>query len=450
MGGLRVKQLWRAAGGPAFALYLVAVVASLVPVADQPSLGVEIAGTEVSLVPADLAFAALAAVVVVRLARGQVPAGPARGVLLAAAAFGAWVGLSALPNGATAIVATGRLLELGILALATAVLVDRRERLWLLVGTLFAVTVVAVAVAVAGFLGNPGRQRSFVGEHDLAALSSMSLAVGLSAAYARERLERLTLAAVVVGALGVTLGAALASLLGVYLMAVAVAAVAAARGSLRLRAALVTLVALGCITAGTLAIRSGELGFLQVLAQRDEEEPGEFAASWSQRLIYAYVGLRVFQDNPVTGTGWYPLLPPEEFEQYLPDARSRFDNQPVRYFPSADRTFIPQQTPDQVLYELGLVGAALLLLLAVAMVRAAWRTGRHWPRGPDDLAAYVPAAWTASLAGVLAGSALFGGTPIAAIFWLTIGAVAATAALAPVTAAMPETAEGRRLAGAAR
>ena len=51
--------------------------------------------------------------------------------------------------------------------------------------------------------------------------------------------------------------------------------------------------------------------------------------------------------------------------------------------------------------------------------------------GPDDLPAYLPAAWTASLAGVLAGAALFGGTPIAAIFWLTIGVVAACAALPP-------------------
>src|SRR5262245_58079080 len=135
MGGLRVIELWRAAGGPAFALYLVAVVAGLVRVVDQPSLDVEIAGTEVSLVPADAVFAALLVVVVVRLAGGRLPAGPARGVLLAAGAFAAWLGLSALPNGATAIVATGRLLELGILALATAVLVDRRERLWLLAGT---------------------------------------------------------------------------------------------------------------------------------------------------------------------------------------------------------------------------------------------------------------------------------------------------------------------------
>ena len=37
MGGLRVRELWRAAGGYAVALYLVAVAASLFRVADQPA-----------------------------------------------------------------------------------------------------------------------------------------------------------------------------------------------------------------------------------------------------------------------------------------------------------------------------------------------------------------------------------------------------------------------------
>ncbi len=435
MGALRVKELWRAAGGPAFALYLVAVAASLFRVADQPAAELGLGSTDVSLVPADLAFAALAAVAVAELARGRLPRA-GRTVLLAAAAFAVWLGLTALPNGGTAVVAAGRLLELAVLTLATALLVRRTEHLWLLVATLLAMTLLAVVVAAAGFLTDPGkRQGSFMGEHDLAALSSVSLAIGLAAVFADGRLRRLPLAVLVVSCVGVILGAALASLLGVFLLAAAVVAVAAVRGGLSTPALVVTAVLLACTTAGTLAMRSGELGFLAVLAQQDEDEPGEFAASWSQRLIYAYVGLRVFADRPVAGTGWYPLLPPEEFAEYLPDARERFDNQPARYFPPADSPYIPQQTPDQVLYELGLIGFALLLVLAAVVVRTAWRTSRAWPRGPDEAAAYLPSAWTASLLGVVAGAALFGGTPIAAIFWLTIGVVAAAAAL--VQARMP-------------
>jgi O-Antigen ligase len=438
MGHLRVKELWRAAGGPAFALYLVAVAASLFRVADQPSVEVGVGSTDVSVVPADLAFAALAAVAIAELVRGRLPRGPTRTVLIAAAAFATWLGLSALPNGGTAIVAAGRLLALGVLALATAVLVRRMEHLWLLVGTLLVMTLVAVVVAVAGFLTDPGRrQGAFMGEHDLAALASVSLAVGLAFVFADGRLRRLSLAILVVGAVGVILGAALASLLGVFLLAGAIVAVAAVRGRVSRHALVVTAVVLAATTAGTVAMRSNELGFLAVLAQQEEDEPGEFAASWSQRLVYAYVGLRVFADHPLVGTGWHPLLPPKEFARYLADARERFDDQPARYFPPADSPYIPQQTPDQVLYELGLVGVALLLVLAAVVVRTAWRTSRAWPRGPDEAAAYLPAAWTASLLGVLAGAALFGGTPIAGIFWLTIGTVAAAAALARPPAVAP-------------
>ena len=448
MGGLRVMELWRAAGGPAFALYLVAVATSLFRVADQPAVDLELGATEASLVPTDLVFAALAAVAVAELVRGRITPGPTRRLLLAAAAFAAWIGLTALPNGGVAIVAAGRLLELGVLALATAVLVRRMEHLRLLVATLLVMTLAAVAVALVGFAAELGeRQTSFMGAHDLAALASMMLAVGLAQVFASRRVDSVVGVTVAVGAVGVVLGAALASLLGVYLLSGALIAVAAVRGSLRMRAVVITALALAFTTAGTLSIRSGDLGFLRVLAQQEEEVPGEFASSWSQRLIYAYVGLRVFQDNPVAGTGWYPLLPPNEFAEYVPAARERFDNQPAHYFPPVDSTYTPQQTPDQVLYELGLIGLGLLVLLGVVVARTAWRTATAWPRAPDDAAAYLPAAWAASLLGVIAGAALYGGTAIAAIFWLTIGTVAAVPMLMPRTA---DVADELRPAGAAR
>ena len=43
----------------------------------------------------------------------------------------------------------------------------------------------------------------------------------------------------------------------------------------------------------------------------------------------------------------------------------------------------------------------------------------------DELAAYLGLPWLGSLLGAIAGSALFGGTPMAALFWLTFGLVAA-------------------------
>ncbi len=140
------------------------------------------------------------------------------------------------------------------------------------------------------------------------------------------------------------------------------------RGELRRAPLLATLAVLVAVTAGTLSLRSGELGFLNSWFGAEPDRPGQYAASWSQRLIYVYIGGRVFLDQPLLGTGWRGELPPEEYARYLPDARERFSDQPPHYFPSEDGTFVPQQTYDQMLYELGIVGFALLLvLLAVAL-----------------------------------------------------------------------------------
>ena len=64
---------------------------------------------------------------------------------------------------------------------------------------------------------------------------------------------------------------------------------------------------------------------------------------------------------------------------------------------------------------------------------------------PDEPAAYLPIGWTASLAGAIAGAALFGGIPITAIFWLTIGLVALVPSLAPPATAAVEAVERPRV-----
>ena len=228
-----------------------------------------------------------------------------------------------------------------------------------------------------------------------------------------------------------TLGAALASLLGLYLAAGAALALGAVRGELRRAPLLATLAVLVAVTAGTLSLRSGELGFLNSWFGAEPDRPGQYAASWSQRLIYVYVGGRVFLDQPLLGTGWRGELPPEEYARYLPDARERFSDQPSHYFPSEDGTFVPQQTYDQVLYELGIVGFALLLVLLAVALRQAVATALRAPRGPTGEVGYLAVCWLAALLGALAGAALFGGSPIAGIFWLTLGVVAAAGSNVP-------------------
>jgi hypothetical protein len=234
---------------------------------------------------------------------------------------------------------------------------------------------------------------------------------------------------IVLGALGCVLGAALASLLGLYLGAAALLAVAVAGRRLNLSRLAVVTGVVAVVTAGTLVIRAGDLGFLQSWFGKPASRPGQYAASWSQRLIYAYIGEKVFTAHPFLGTGWYGELPPREFTAYLPAARARFSDQPAGYFPPADKPFIPQQTWDQILYELGILGALTMLALLTSLSRAAL----HAARRGVGVAASIPAAWLAASVGALAGEGLFGGTPLAATFWLVAGIVLALSATAWTT-----------------
>ncbi len=443
MADPRAKPHWRSAVDLPLIVLATATVLSLIRSIDQPSFTIEIAGSEVEFVLADAALAVLAGFCLQRLlGSGSLPR-PARALAISAAAFSAWLFLSSAANGADAVIAAAKLLEYGVLALGFVLFVRRRLQLWLLVGVLVAFTVVAVAYGVLAFFDAPfvesrfpgRRQPSFLGEHDLAALATMMLAVAVAALFTpHHRLGRLPLVAGIAGAIGVVLGAAVAGLLGLYLAVGAIIAVAIARRQVTKRAVAVTLAVTAAITIGVLSLRSGDLGaFLRSIGigERQEDTFGN-AASWNERLIDAYIGGRVFLDNPILGTGWHGELPPGEYAHFIDDARARFPDQPATYFPSTDDVFIPQQTYDQVLYELGIVGALLFLVFAFVTVRTAVRVAGAWPRGdPDEPAAYLPAAWIAALAGGLSGAALFGGIPLAAIFWITIGMTAVAPSLAP-------------------
>ena len=324
-----------------------ATVLSLVRSIDQPSFSLEIAGTEVTFVLADAALAVLAAFCLQRLlGRGSLPR-PARAVTLAAAAFSTWLFLSSAANGADAVIAAAKLLEYGVLALGFVLFVRRRLQLWLLVWVLVAFTVVAVGYGLLAFFDAPfvdsrfptRRQPSFLGEHDLAALSTMTLSVALVALYTpAHRLGRLPLVAGVAGAIGVVLGAAVAGLLGLYLAVGAIVAVALLRGAATKRAVVLTMAVTAAITIGVLSLRSGELGaFLRSVGIGDAQgDAFGNSASWNERLIDAYIGGRIFLENPIVGTGWHGELPPDEYVRFIDDARAHFPNQPATYFPSDD------------------------------------------------------------------------------------------------------------------
>jgi O-antigen ligase len=415
--------LWSQLRSPRFALLLVTLALCLVRARDQPGIDVGIGDTTATVVPGDLALAALAVVSLVELVRRR----PPRVTWLAlgsAVVFSLLVVTTGAANGAVALVSGTKVTELAALGLGAFALVRVKEQLEAIVDVLLLFTLVAGVVGLVKFVsGGGGRQASFLGEHDFAALATLPLLYGLTLVVARRRGRRAALA-IVAGGIGCILGAALASLLGLYLGAAMLVGVALFRRRLDLRALAVTAAVLVAVTAGTLEIRSGELGFLQSWFGKPASSPGQYASSWSQRLIFAYVGGRIFIDHPVLGTGWYGTLPPATFAGYLPDARRRFSDQPARYFPHPDGEFIPQQTFDEILYELGIAGGLAMLGLLVGLGRASARTAA---RAKGALAP-LTAAWLAAAIGALAGEGLFGGTPLVAMFWLVAGVTLALAA----------------------
>ena len=410
-----------------FLVFLAAVVLSLLRARDLPSVELAVGGADVSIGPVDLALVATAVLAAWRLRVRRTL--PSRGLVLASGAFALLIVVSALPNGADALTSAGRLAELFALTLGAVAFLDTRDRLGTLLAVLVAFCVVAVSWGAIEFVtGGGGRQGSFIGEHDMAALGTLALVAGLAVVFSQSAsIGATAVAGMVAGGLAIALGASLASLLGLYLAAAVLVAVALVRRSLRRNAVLVTLGLVVAVTAMTVTLRSGELGFLQEWFGPEPERPGQYAASWSHRLIFAYVGGRVFLDNPILGTGWHGELPPEEYAQYLDDARARFPDQPPSYIESLEQSFIPQQTYDQVLIQLGLVGGALFVLIAFLAVRLALRAALRAPPDPERVRyGLVAPGWVAGMAGALAGAALFGGSPLASLFWLTLGVVAAT------------------------
>jgi hypothetical protein len=415
--------LWSQLRSPRFALLLFTLALCLIRSRDQPGVDIGIGGTTATIVPADLALAALAVVAVAALAVRGLP----RVTWLAfgpAVVFCLLVVASAAANGAVALVSGVKLVELAALGLGGLALVRVPKQLEAIVDVLLLFTLSADIVGIVRFVtGGGGRQASFLGEHDFAALAALPLLYGLTLVVAR-RAGRRALLAIVAGSIGCILGAALASLLSLYLGAAVLVGVAMLRRRLNLRAAATTAAVLVVVTAGTLVLRSGDLGFLQSWFGKPASRPGQYASSWSQRLILAYVGGRIFVDHPLLGTGWYGELPPAEFTRYLPDAHRRFNDQPLRYFPQPTENFIPQQTFDEVLYELGAVGGIAMFGLLAGLARACARTAAR-ARGPLAL---LPAAWLAAAIGAMAGEGFFGGAPLAAIFWLVAGVALALAA----------------------
>ncbi len=408
----------------------------------NPGVSVDVGGTSVDATLADLAIAAVAATAIVVGARhGPAALRPVRLPAVALVAFLGWaavsIGIAASREPAyaagTHAVTLLKFAWYGLLVLAVPLLVRTATDLARVLGALVLTSTAATLVGLLQFLGavsefegkRPGqREPSFVGIHDFAALSGAAFVVGavalLSATPAGARLvdRRLAVLSVVSGALGVVLSGAMTAVAGTWLALAVVVACLVRRGASR-RVVAVLLVAALALGAGAALMRGTAIGrFAEFIGIRDrtaEETVG--VESYAHRTLLAYIGLRIFEQRPVIGTGWQASTEEWTYGPELAAARVRFPDEPAEAFPSPEHPWGVQNAPVQTLADLGVVGGLLL----VAFVAAAVVTGVR--RRRSSRGAVVGLGWFLVALGVWNGVGLVAGIPLLALTVLAVGMV---------------------------
>jgi hypothetical protein len=396
----------------------------------QPSLTVSLGGSDATLFLSDVAVLAIGAIGAAAGFRlGFAPLRAGRAIWISSAVFLAFVLAGTAVGSATTdgypladnLLTAAKLGEYALLALAAPLAIRCARELTPLLVVLTAWSSAATLGALLQFVGvlnefegrRPGqREPSFLGIHDLAALSGATLAIGLLALALGER-KRLGLVAGIVGGLGVILSGATAAVVGV-------AAAGAAAWLLGRRRALAIAAVVSLVAAGTIAIRA--LDTRPLLDALGIERPRDVAtdpeASWQQRAALAYIGGRIFLDHPLLGVGWQASAEPEHYEPYLGDARARFPDLPERALPSPEHAWGVQYAYVQAAADLGVFGLLAWLAFLVVPLGVAWRVGAS---------AAVPILWLLVSMGIWIGLGLVAGIPLVGLTWLSIGLAAASA-----------------------
>jgi O-antigen ligase len=415
----------------------------------QPGLALDIGSTEVHARLSDGAVVAvLLAAVVAAVRFGALRLSAARIVWIPGLALLGWLGFQALrpasvdgPRFEDHLVAYAELVEYSLLAVAVPLVVRRGIDLSIVVAGIVLWSLAAAAVALAQFLGvdvlDAGlageRQPSFLTVHDLAALSALALgiaAAGILATRRRVPAQALFPVALLGGALGLVLAGSIGAVIGFALGAIL--AIVAARGrlapagprnpSLFALAALVVIVAVGVT-----AVRAGWTEDLAERAGLSEDAAADGEAA-PELEVLAYIGLRVFQDNPILGVGWMRSGDFVVVEKYVGDARERYPDEPEETFPSAERELTAPSLYVQLLADTGIAGLVLLLALGVGGLVVCWRTAEFasspWAAG----AGLAMMCALLALAGEWALVGLVPGIPLQAATALTLGLAAAGAA----------------------
>jgi O-Antigen ligase len=415
----------------------------------QPELAISAGSTSVEVRLADWALLAVVTVALATAARqglGRLVAG--RILWVPGALLLGWLAFASLRPAARAdeqfddhFVSFMKFVEYALLAISVPLVVRRGRDLTLVIGSIALWSAVATGVALLQLFGSDvfsastagWRYPSFLGRHDLAALSALAASLAAARIIAGRRevpAERLFAVMVVAGPLGIVLAGSVAAAGGFAIGAMGLWL--AARGrftpSRRQTVALVAVV-LG-VALGVTAIRSAALeDFFRFVGLRGNES-AQGVESYSQRTVLAYIGLRIFEENPMLGVGWQRSSRPDVFEPYVDDARKRFPDVVDLAFPAEGREWGVQNLYIQMLADAGIVGLALLLLVGAAGLTLAWRAAARAPTPWAGGAGLVVLCALLTLGAEWASLGIVAGIPLQAASCLLLGLAAAGAATA--------------------
>ena len=382
----------------------------------QPDLSLGVQSTTVDIRLSDVAvLVVVVAAVLAAIRVGFSRLRPANLLWLSGTALLVWLAFEALRSVsldddefAAHLVSFLKLVEYALLAVAVPLLVRRTQDLRIILGALVLWSAVASAVAVAQFFGldvfdawNAGwRQPSFLGHHDLAALSAIAVgvaAVGIVAGRQRLPVSGLFATALAAGMLGVVIAGSIAAAGGMAIGAIAVTLAARTRFPPSARQLFALAAVVLAVAGGVTAVRGDALAdFLRFLGVRGDEPPVG-VETYSQRTVLAYIGVRIFRDHPIVGVGWQRSARPDVFEPYVDDARRRFPDVVDLAFPAPGREWGVQNFYVQMLADAGAVGLALLLAVGAIeplprMANCEARGDSMGRRGRADSALHTPHA----------------------------------------------------------
>jgi hypothetical protein len=415
----------------------------------QPELTITAGSTSLEIRLADWALLAVVIAALISAVRlGARPLAAGRVLWMTGALLLAWLAFAALRPAAVGdeqfdehLVSYLKFVEYTLLAVTVPLLVRRARDLTLLLLGVVLWSAVATGVGFLQLLGSDlfsvstsgWRYSSFLGRHDLAALSALTASIAASRIVAgRDQvpLTRLFPLVTAAGVFGLVLAGSVAAAGGFALGGIGLwlAARRRFRPTRKQTIGLATVVA--AVVLGVTMIRSAALeDFLSFVGIRGDD-PVVGVETYSQRTVLAYIGLRIAQDNPIVGVGWQRSSRPEVFEPYVDDARERFPDVVDLAFPAEGREWGVQNLYIQMLADAGAIGLALLLLVGAAGLVLAWRAATRAPTPWAAGAGLVAVCALLTLAAEWASLGIVAGIPLQAATCLLLGLAAAGAAAA--------------------